>query len=322
MTVTTLTMRLPAVASSLPLDESTAPSVDRLTIGVGHSAGHHGELFQGMYVGRHAATRALVTLPCARLWSHARFAPARAVPVAVTPAWKAKAATAARLTLDHLGFTGWGGQLDLESNIEVGWGLGSSTSDVVAAIRAVAAATGTTLRSAAIAQLAVAAEVASDSIMFEDRAVIFAHRAGDVLEDLGGDIPPLLVVGFNSCANGVDTLAMPPADYSWSEVEAFRPLTGLLRRAVRRQDPQLLGLVATASARINERFLPKPGFESLVELVTAHGAVGVQVAHSGTVVGVLFDGASRAAEAQAERCRAALAGVGVTRSWTFTTGTP
>src|ERR1039458_6783440 len=62
-----------------------------------------------------------------------------------------------------------------------------------------------------------------------------------------------------------------------------------LRRAITMEDVALLGRVATASARINQRFLPKPSLEFLVEVCQRHGGCGVQVAHSGTVVGLIFD---------------------------------
>src|SRR5262249_12428278 len=143
--------------------------------------------------------------------------------------------------------------------------LGSSTSDVTATIRAVAKALDVRLSREVIAHLAVKAETASDPIMFGSRAVLFDHRGGGIIEDFGGQLPALEVVGFNTdpTGAGIDTLNFPPARYRWNEIEAFRPLVGLMRRAVHAQNARLVGRAASASARINQRFLPTPHFDRL-----------------------------------------------------------
>ena len=54
-------------------------------------------------------------------------------------------------------------------------------------------------------------------------------------------------------------------------------------------DVARLGRVATSSALISQRFLPKSAFHFLQDLCERAGGCGVQVAHSGTVAGVIFD---------------------------------
>jgi L-threonine kinase len=51
----------------------------------------------------------------------------------------------------------------------------------------------------------------------------------------------------------------------------------------------LLGEAATISAIASQRLLPKPGFDALLELVESAGLYGLNVAHSGSVVGLLLD---------------------------------
>jgi uncharacterized protein involved in propanediol utilization len=136
----------------------------------------------------------------------------------------------------------------------------------------------------------VAAERASDAIAFDDHAVLFAQREGTVIENFGGSLPPLLVVGFK--ANGgapVDTLQLPPARYDNTEIQEFGVLRAMAARAVRLQDANLLGRAASASALISQRHLPKQGFDEAVEIGRRAGACGVQVAHSGSLFGVIFD---------------------------------
>jgi uncharacterized protein involved in propanediol utilization len=270
--------------------EGTAEPCKGVT-GRGAAHAHHGEIMQGVFEGECGQMkRGLVTLLCSTYQSTAEFMPAEDGEVRVEPGGRAKAKRAAQLTLGRLRTGTVGGRLRISSNIPMGLGLGSSTADVTATIRAVANALEVTLPAAVIADLAVQAEVASDSLMFDERAVLFAQREGRVIEDFFAATPPLVVVGCDTdlSGRGVDTLEFEPATYSWREVETFRVLRGLLRRALRCADPALLGRVATASANINQRFLPKPDFDWLKSLASQVKALGIQVAHSGTVVGLLF----------------------------------
>ena len=279
---------------------------------------HHGELFQGVVEdpGR-GLRRALVSLPCGLFESRASFHPdRRSAAVSIDTPWRVKALRAAELTLLHVGCGEIGGRLRVESNIPLRWGLGSSTSDVAAAIRAVAAAVSITLSMHEIAQLAFRAEQATDASMFGNDAVLFAHREGEVVEHFGRTFPELEVLGFNTdpMGYGVDTLALTPARYSWREIETFRVLMGMLRRAFHDHDPELLGRIATASARINQRFLPTPRFDSLESLARETEALGLQVAHSGTVVGLLFEPSQQGRISDAEHRLRAL---GFTKTWRF-----
>ena len=301
----------------------TTPVLFQPGVGFGHAPGHHGEVFQGVTeVAPGQLKRCLVSLPCNILKTEAVFTPDDSGIIRVEPLWKVKAKRAAELALSALHGGHFGGKLELQSNIPVGWGLGSSTSDVVATLRAVAHAFQKTFSPQVLGDLAVKAEHASDSIMFEDRAVLFAHRAGVVVEDFIGQLPELDVLGFNTDAtgDGVDTLSLVRARYSSWEIEAFRVLQGLLRRAVRTHDPRLLGRVATASAVISQRHLPKPHFERLLKITEAVGAVGLQVAHSGTVAGILFDAADPQREGKLLQARTQVLELGFGLLRRFRTG--
>lgn len=286
----------------------TAPKGEPLPgIGVAAANGHHGELLQGVFEDRNGHLhRGLVTLPLAKLVSKATFTCAATRDLTVRPGDKAKAGLAARKTLQHLDVAE-GGLLNIESNIPIGHGYGSSTADVVAAIRAVAAAHTVQLQSPRVSQLAVSAERASDAIAFDGHAVLFAQREGTVLEDFGGALPPLLLVGFKlSGARPIDTLHLPPARYDSIEIQQFRVLRALIAYAVRYQDPNCLGRAATASALLSQRHLPKQYLERVIEIAEGAGACGVQVAHSGSLLGILFDHAGKNLRQRAESVAASV----------------
>lgn len=278
-----------------------------LRSGVGTAIGHHGELLQGVFEDENGRLhRALVTLPLARLTSQATFAGMSATGLTVHPDYKTKAAVAARLTLDHLDIAE-GGVLRVDSDIPIGHGYGSSTADVAAAIRAVAAAHNTQLQPSRIARLSVAAEKASDAIAFDGHAVLFAQREGVVMEDFGGALPPLLLIGFKAIGGlPINTLNLPAARYDSLEIQQFRVLRALVSRAVRYQDPDCLGRAATASARISQQRLPKQHFDRVVDIAEEAGACGVQVAHSGSLLGILFDRAGKDLRRRTSRAAAAV----------------
>jgi uncharacterized protein involved in propanediol utilization len=305
--------------SLLLVDDRLVKCLDTPKIGYGVATAHHGEIFQGVVKRDGCLHRALVSLPCNIFRSEASFFPDKSGVLSVEPNWKTKASEAAKLTLSQYGMADCGGRLKIDSNIPIGWGLGSSTSDIVATIQAIVDALGKNLSQERIAALAVKAEMASDSTMFAHRTVLFAHREGVILEEFGAAFPDMEVVGFNTdCSGiGVDTLKFVPARYSWQEIEAFRPLLGLLRRAMKYQDPYLIGQVASASAVINQAHLAKPYFQRLMSIAETVPALGVQVAHSGTVVGFLFDAGDKKKQNKIEKANKLIKELGFREIWHF-----
>jgi uncharacterized protein involved in propanediol utilization len=284
---------------------------------------HHGEILQGVFEqGENCRlSRGLLTLPCPEYSTTARFYPDQTDGVIIEAGGRLtqKAQKAAQLTLKKIVVREGGGRLVLSSNIPLGGGCGSSTSDVVATIKAIADAYKKKLSTQDIACLAITAEQASDSIMFEDRAILFAHREGSIIEDFHGPLPPLYIVGVNTNELGVDTLSFPAARYNCLEIEQFRVLRGALRRAIAYQDPQLIGRIASASARINQRFLPKPRLDCFINIVEQVGALGLQVAHSGTVVGLIFDPNDRNNKRKIRTAQKHLANMGFGKTFCFGT---
>jgi uncharacterized protein involved in propanediol utilization len=157
--------------------------------------------------------------------------------------------------------------------------------------------------------------------MFNEPLVLFAQREGIVVEEFNGALPGLEVLGFNTDHSGVgiDTLSLAPARYSSFEIGAFRPLIGLLRLGIETQNPQLIGHVASASANINQRILPKPHFNQLKQIVKKVESLGLEVAHSGTVVGLLFDPGDSRTESKIQEAHGLIAELGFSQTWRFRT---
>jgi uncharacterized protein involved in propanediol utilization len=132
---------------------------------------------------------------------------------------------------------------------------------------------------------------------------------------------PIQVLGFGTSGDGrgVDTLATPPARYTSWEIEAFRVMRGMLRRAIRIGDVALLGRVATASAKINQRHLPIPRFADLLAVARECDAAGLQVAHSGDVAGLLW-APGPSLRSCLDRAQRLLGGLGFRETWQFQVG--
>ncbi|MBO0801731.1 MAG: GHMP kinase [Nocardiopsaceae bacterium] len=294
----------------------------------GSAPAHHGEILQGAFRDHEGTPRrALVTLPCPERGSRATFYPDAARTEILCLPGMSKAQRAAAISMEefasaHSPMTG--GRIEVSSTVPRGIGMGSSTADVTSAIRAIAAYHGLTPSPADIGRIAVRAETASDPIMIDDAAVLFAQREGVVLETLGLQLPWLTVVGCVTApgVGGIDTLALEPAAYTAADVETFTVLLSELRSAVASGDAAGVGRVATASALINQRFLPNPALEFLLDACGSSGGCGVQVAHSGTVAGVIFDPRRPGTEARAERCADRLEKAGLTLTSMITVSAP
>jgi uncharacterized protein involved in propanediol utilization len=292
----------------------------RIRKGEGRSIAQHGELFQGQMEqegGR--LRRCLVSLPCPALYSHAQFHPDGAGSLRVIPPHKKKALRMAELTFARLGESDLSGTLVIETVAPEARGCGSSTADCVATASACADALNRTISEEEVARLAVEAEEASENFMFH-RAVLFANREGEVIEDYARKLPRFEVLGIDTWPDGpVETLRYPPAEYSWRQRQSFSMLTGALRRAMKKHDIRLLGRVATASARINQEFLPKPMFREMNEIVEVVGALGLSVAHAGTVLSILLDPLDRLLEKKIDQARGRLNELGISRILRFQT---
>lgn len=310
---------------------------------------HFGELLQGAFAveegGHRRTVRALVSVHM----PHADGSEARAtleprrmgkfVPqvgltgIRVTPNHFHKCEIAARLALDALGMRNMAATLEVRTFVPEGAGMGSSTSGVVASIRAVARAVEIYRGSRVIpvphlqAQLAVAAEHACDSLMFDctSSTILFAQRIGKIVRMFNGPLPQMHVLGFDtgSADGGIGTDRLPRARYSRDQIAAFGCALAVLERAVAEQSVALAGRVATFSAIQSETAmqnpLKKPKFSELLRIKEDTGSAGIVVAHSGTVAGLIFDPALPDLRSRLDEARTAVGHLGFDRLCTFST---
>ena len=106
-----------------------------------------------------------------------------------------------------------------------------------------------------------------------------------------GAPPPMRVVALDFGGN-VDTLAFNGVnrDRALNRLEAqFGEALSLVESGIRTNNPAAVGEGATLSAIANQQLLYKPQLDAVLRLAEEVGAVGVNAAHSGTVLGMLFE---------------------------------
>jgi L-threonine kinase len=215
-------------------------------------------------------------------------APAPGGPRIDFPAERIKTARAVRRTLDREGYPGLGAIIEVASSLPIGNGMGSSTADLTAACYAVAAALNRRLTPEAVAEIALSIEPSDGS--FSPGITLIDHVEGRLFARIGEPFPlGLLALDFGGA---VDTMEFHRrtdlAGLNAANEPAIRRALQLVRDGFQRQDPRCLGEGATLSALANQSILPKPHLEAIIDHVLARGAYGVNIAHSGTVVGILL----------------------------------
>ena len=246
-----------------------------------------GELAQGVIEGIHF----LVTCPV-DFYSRVKVDIYSDGPGVEAPQDCDKAAAAVRRTLFQLKNAKVRAKLTINNPIPRGKGMASSSADLAAAIAATGLALGEEISPYQIAQIALSIEP-TDGIMIPGVA-LFDHRAGIIRESLGPP-PPMEIVALD-LGGTVDTVQFNMVDrfQRWQSVdeqtgEALR----LLRRGIEDQDPELVGRGASISAEASQTVLAKPRLAEVKEFAESVGAVGVNVGHSGTIMGVLLDARER-----------------------------
>ncbi|KIL79080.1 hypothetical protein [Bacillus badius] len=247
--------------------------------GMGSSVGTFGELAQGERDGQPF----LFTLPVP-IKSRAVFVPDGLQGVRSHQSHKKKAVQAAELALERLR-KNTGGMLYLSSQIPVGKGMASSSADMTAAVRAVAASFGTSLPGTDIAKIAAAIEP-TDGVMYEGINAI-NQQTGELLHAYP-DVPELFLLGYDSGGRlNTQRYYRMKRSYSPAEKAAMKQLFDELHQGLLSGDQAAILSAATKSAALNDRLLSKPFFDLFANLAVTFGC-GVIAGHSGTVIGLLF----------------------------------
>lgn len=177
--------------------------------------------------------------------------------------------------------------LSVHSPIPRGKGMASSTADITAALAAYCMSAGIELDDAALGELICRIEP-SDGVHFPGIAHV-NHLTGECHASL--PVPQGLRVLILDCGGEVDTVTFDRERarrmYREHRSEVARMLE-TLKLGLQHHDLNLVGVAATSSALLSQLVLPKAPFDTVLELTLREGGLGVNCAHSGTVLGVMY----------------------------------
>ena len=252
-------------------------------IGRGVAPATAGELVQGTIDGQDF----LITSPI-NLFSHTTAEVFHRREIQVLPKGDyLKVEQAVRKLLDVFD-SGLGARIQFHSSIPRGKGLASSTSEMLAAMRAVLKASGSQATPIQLARIAT--EVESSDALFFPGVVRSNPLTGELFESYGP--PPPLGFVLVDTGGEVSTAQFDRArarEHAGMNENRLRIAVDLVREGFKKRVPKLIAKGATLSAEIHQGVLYKAPFKELMEGTKEVGALGVNCAHTGTVLGVMFD---------------------------------
>lgn len=262
--------------------------------GRGSAPGTCGEFIQGVLPD---GTRFHVTCPINKSSTVvAKLRPADELSVIGLRDYQSKLALAIEYTVEKLGLGSQEVTIWPWSDIDVGKGMGSSTADVLAGVRAVAAAAGERLDESEEGALAAKVE-SSDGSMYPGIAAV-NHKTCEMVK--AWDWYPEFAIVMLVPRESVDTPSIP---FTGQEELAgeYGVLLANMDRAIAERSLSLFAEQSTRSAELNQRFLVNPYSGALAGRLDEFDALGLNVGHTGTVCGLLFPnteaGRTRASEA-------------------------
>lgn len=176
----------------------------------------------------------------------------------------------------------------LESTIPVGKGLASSTADIAATAVATARHLGETLSESTLAALCVNIEP-TDSTIFV-LPTLFSHlNAQTQFSCQPAPAMDILLLESDTTILTEEYRRHQRESTLISNAAALDDAWLRLQQSCGMQDPRLLGEAATQSAIASQALLAKPMFSQLLALVEEFDLFGVNVAHSGSAVGLMLD---------------------------------
>ena len=179
-------------------------------------------------------------------------------------------------------------RIEVDSTLPIAKGMASSTADIAATAVAAAHHLGHSLDETTLAALCVALEP-TDSTLFRQLTLFDHHRAGTQIACAPAPHFDLLVLESPVLLRTADYHRLPREAALKAHAGELQQAWEKVQNACIQQDASLLGEAATLSAIASQALLPKPGFAALMTLVESCDLYGLNVAHSGSVVGLMLD---------------------------------
>ncbi|ADQ15604.1 GHMP kinase [Halanaerobium hydrogeniformans] len=179
-------------------------------------------------------------------------------------------------------------KIDINTDLINAAGMASSTADITASLAAIMILLKGEIDINLLTNIAIKIEP-SDSV-FLDGLHIFNHRSGKDAEYLG-EAPEMDIMLFKE-PGLVDSLKFNKnkklAFLNKNKEDIIKKALSILKKGIREEDCRLIGKASTLSSFAHQHILPKKSLAKLVEITDQkEGIYGVNIAHSGTLIGIL-----------------------------------
>ena len=176
----------------------------------------------------------------------------------------------------------------VRSDILQGKGMASSSADISVTAMATALAMDYDLSLKELEQICLSVEPTDAS--FYQGVTQFDYIKGTISKPLGM-CPPLKILVFDE-GGSIDTVSFnKQADLQNKILEKesiIQESFDLFKQGLATHDIKLIGQAATLSAFGNQRILYKPNLYDFHDIGNSYNSVGTIIAHSGTIMGLLF----------------------------------
>lgn len=215
-----------------------------------------------------------------------------------------KTIKAVQRTLELYKKTYLGAQITLKSQLFRCKGMASSTADITAAVGAVMIALGKCLDLEIIKQIAL--EIEPTDGTFLPGLTLFDHKKGRLDTYLGK--PPKIDILIFAEQGDIDTIDFNQrsglSELNRRKENQIQRALNLVKQGILLNDPWAIGKGATLSSFAHQSILYKPALDELQKMVKNIDMVyGINIAHSGTLIGVLINKNYQAKKLIAEICQ-------------------
>ncbi|MBS4535491.1 hypothetical protein GOQ29_07635 [Clostridium sp. D2Q-14] len=179
-------------------------------------------------------------------------------------------------------------KIEINSDIPIGKGMASSTADLGATILATSKYLGKNISDEEIAKICTKIEP-TDSTVFSD-ITLFDHLKASYFKRYGRNFKYKVLILEGKYV--IDTINFRKIDKSHildGNISNVRKALKDIEIGIENNDIKKVGEGAILSALANEDILKKPGLEIIIERALKFGAYGLNIAHSGSVIGIIFE---------------------------------
>ena len=247
--------------------------------------GSCGELFQGQIENN----RLLISCPIAK-YSNVKAELRSDFKGIISNKNLSKSLLAVKMLFAKLAQPEAGIKIKFNSDLLVGKGMGSSTADMAAALSAVMILINDQIDWKLLKEILLKIEPTDSTIW--PGLNLFDYRQGKICHPLGP--PPSFDILIFTEKGQIDTVKfnhkLDSVNIMNNKEDELKKALNLIKKGIKNKSPKKIAQASIISAEINQKIYPLPYLNYLLKLIKEQpGVYGLNIAHSGTLVGIFVD---------------------------------